>query len=118
MQGKKHILFRFLTVLAMSFTMMAVSAGNAWSADLRTSKAAGQIGEQLNGYLGIVSAAPGDVQALVQKINQKRKALYQNIASKNGTSLQAVEKMAGKKTTNKTPSGQFIRMPSGKWVRK
>jgi len=117
MQGKQ-ILFRFMAVLAVSFTMMAVSAGNAWSADLRTSKAEGQIGEQLNGYLGIVTSAPDDVQTLVKEINQKRKAVYQNIASKNGTSLQAVEKMAGKKTTHKTPPGQFIRSSSGAWVRK
>jgi len=114
----KQILSRVMAVLLVSFTMMASGAGNAYSADLGSAKAAGLIGEQLNGYLGVVAAAPGDVQALVAKINQKRKALYQQIASKNATSLQAVEAMAGKKTTAKTPHGQFIRSASGQWVRK
>jgi len=117
MQGKQ-IFSRCMAVLAVSLTMMAVGAGSAWSADLRSSKSSGQIGEQLNGYLGLVTAVPDDVQALVKDINQKRKAVYQNIASKNGTTLQAVEKMAGKKAIKKTPQGQFIRMPSGAWVRK
>jgi uncharacterized protein YdbL (DUF1318 family) len=114
----KQILFRVMTILAVSLTMIAVGASSAWSADIRSSKAAGQIGEQLNGYLGVVGSAPGDVQSLVQDINQKRKAAYQNIAGKNGTSLQAVEQLAGKKAINKTPPGEFIRSPSGQWIKK
>ncbi len=117
MQGKQ-ILFRFMAVLAVSVTMIAVGASSAWSADIRSAKASGQIGEQLNGYLGIISSAPGDVRTLVQQINQKRRAVYQNIASKNGTSLQAVEQMAAKKTISKTPHGQYIQSSSGGWVRK
>ena len=114
----KQILFRLMTILAVSLTMIAAGASSAWSADIRTSKAAGQIGEQLSGYLGVVGSAPGDVRSLVQNINQKRKAAYQNIARKNGTSLQAVEQLAGKKAINKTPSGQFIRSSSGQWIKK
>jgi len=113
----KQNLFRFMAVLAVSFTMMVAGASSAWAADIRTAKASGQIGEQLNGYLGLVSSASGDVRALVQNINQKRRAVYQNIASKNGTSLQAVEQMAAKKAINKTPSGQYIQS-SGGWVKK
>jgi len=117
MRGK-HIIFRLMAALAVSLTMIVAGVGSAWSADIRTSKAAGQIGEQPNGYLGIVSSAGGGVQALVQEINLKRKAVYQKIASKNGTSLNAVEQMAGKKAIAKTPSGQFVRSPSGAWQRK
>ncbi len=117
MQGKQ-IFSRLILILAVGCTMMAVGAGSAWSADLRTSKAAGLIGEQPNGYLGVVGAAPADVQELVRDINQKRKAVYQDIATKNGTPLQAVEQMAGKKTIKKTAQGQFIRTESGEWIKK
>jgi len=113
----KQNLFRFMAVLAVSLTMIVAGVSSAWAADIRTAKAAGQIGEQLNGYLGVVSSAPADVRALVQDINQKRRAVYQNIASKNGTSLQVVEQMAAKKAINKTPSGQYVQSPGG-WVRK
>ncbi|WP_236075284.1 YdbL family protein [Mariprofundus sp. EBB-1] len=113
----KQNLFRFMAVLAVSLTMIVAGASSAWSADIRSAKAAGQIGEQLNGYLGVVSSAPADVRAMVQDINQKRRAVYQRIASKNGTSLQAVEQMAAKKAINKTPPGQYIQS-SGGWVKK
>ena len=117
MQGKQ-IFPRLLIVLAMSCTMMAAGASSAWSADIHTAKSAGQIGEQLDGYLGVVGAATEDIRALVQDINQKRKAVYQDIASKNGVTLQAVENMAGKKAIQKTEPGQFIRSDSGAWVKK
>ncbi len=117
MRGK-HIIFRLMAALAVSLTMMVAGVGSAWSADLRSAKAAGQIGEQPNGYLGIVTSASGDVQALVKTINLKRKDVYQKIAGKNGTSLNAVEQMAGKKAMAKTPSGQFVRSASGAWQRK
>jgi len=117
MQGKQ-LMLRFFVVVMMGFAVMAASAGSAWATDLRTAKAAGLIGEQPNGYLGIVSTAGDDVRALVQEINQKRRAAYRKIAAKNGIPLQNVEQMAGKKAMNKTPAGQYIRSSSGQWVKK
>ncbi|PJA32275.1 MAG: DUF1318 domain-containing protein [Zetaproteobacteria bacterium CG_4_9_14_3_um_filter_53_7] len=114
----KTTLFSLLAIITMMFSMVGMNAGNAWSADLQQAKAAGQIGEQPNGYLGIVGSAPGDVQALVSSINNQRRAAYQNIAQSNGTSLQAVEVLAGRKAIEKTPSGQYIQSPSGQWIRK
>lgn len=113
----KSILYRLLAVMVLSLSVAGLNAGTAWSADLHSAKAAGQVGEQPNGYLGIVRNEPG-VSALVQSINQQRRAAYQNIARKNGTSLQAVEQLAGRKAIEKTPSGQYIMTPSGQWIRK
>ncbi|OIO73919.1 MAG: hypothetical protein AUJ57_03355 [Zetaproteobacteria bacterium CG1_02_53_45] len=110
----KSTLFSLLAIMTMMFSMV----GNAWSADLQQAKAAGQIGEQSNGYLAVVGSAPGDVQALVNNINGQRRAAYQKIAQSNGTSLQAVEVLAGRKAIDKTPSGQYVRSASGQWVRK
>lgn len=114
----KSILFRLLAVITMMICVAGLNISSAWSADLHQAKAAGQIGEQTNGYLGIVAAATGDVSALVNDINQQRRAAYQNIAQKNGTSLQAVELLAGQQAINKTPPGQFIRSSSGQWIKK
>ncbi|ATX82809.1 hypothetical protein Ga0123462_1972 [Mariprofundus ferrinatatus] len=116
MKGK-FILFRLLAILVMSFSVAGLNATTAWSADLQSAKAAGQVGEKPDGYLGIVSGGPG-VAGMVQDINQKRRAAYQNIARKNGTSLQAVEQLAGRKAIDKTPPGQYVMTPSGQWVRK
>lgn len=107
----KSTLLRLLSVGLLSLSM------TAWAIDLQSAKEAGQVGEKADGYLGVVSNAPG-VTALVQDINQKRRAAYQDIAQKNGTSLQAVEELAGRKALEKTPPGQFIMSPGGQWIRK
>ena len=111
-------LFRSLLVITLMAMAAGMGAAPAWSADLHQAKAAGQIGEQPNGYLGVVGNAPPDVRALVEDINRQRRAAYQGIAQKRGTSLPAVEALAGKQAIEKTPPGQYIQTPSGQWVRK
>lgn len=112
---KNTATLRHLTLLlALCFTLLA---GNAYALDLQTAKAKGYVGEQANGYLGMVKNAAG-VKALVNDINSRRKAHYQQIAKKNATSLQVVEALAGKKAIDKTPRGQYVRDPSGNWIRK
>jgi len=113
----KSILFPLLTIMIMMVCVTGLNISSAWSADLHQAKAAGQIGEKPNGYLGIVRNGAG-IPALVQSINQRRRAVYQNIARKNGTTLQAVEQMAGQKAIAKTAAGQYIQSPSGAWIRK
>jgi uncharacterized protein YdbL (DUF1318 family) len=94
-------------------------AGPAWSVTLDQAESQGLVGEQPNGYLAVVVAnASGDVRALVADINRKRKAEYQGIAQRNNTSVEAVEALAGKKAIERTPPGQYVRLPSGQWVKK
>jgi uncharacterized protein YdbL (DUF1318 family) len=104
----------FTLLLALCMTLLA---GQAFALDLGSAKAQGYVGEQANGYLGIVKNAPG-VSELVSDINSRRKAHYQDIARNNGTSLDVVEALAGKKAIEKTPRGQYVRDPSGNWIRK
>jgi uncharacterized protein YdbL (DUF1318 family) len=106
------------TLLAIVLAI-AVAPAALWAASLDQAKSQGLVGEQANGYLGVVAAnAPADVKALVADINQKRKQEYQSIAQRNKTSLDAVEALAGKKAIELTPAGQYVRPPSGQWVRK
>ena len=104
----------FTLLLALCFTLLA---GNVYALDLQSAKAKGYVGEQADGYLGVVKNAAG-VQALVKDINSRRKVHYQGIAKKNGTSLNVVEALAGKKAIEKTPRGQYVRNPSGGWIKK
>ena len=93
-------------------------AGAAWAADLAGSKASGAIGEREDGYLGFVggSAAP-DVVALVESVNDKRRAEYARIAASNGLTRQQVEALAGKKAIAKTAPGGYV-FQGGQWVKK
>ncbi len=88
----------------------------AFALNLQEAKVSGLVGETATGYLAPVKASP-EVQELVDTINAKRKAHYQKISSRNKTSLNAVEQLAGKKAIEKTPTGQFINV-DGNWVKK
>ena len=105
---KKSILLLIAILLFLCQTAFAL--------DLGAAKAQGLVGETITGYLAPVKATP-EVQKLVADINAKRKAMYEKIAKRNGTSLQAVELLAGKKAIAKTPPGQFINLGKG-WQKK
>ena len=83
---------------------------------LPTAKSQGLVGEQPDGYLGIVKAE-GDTAALVQLINNARRSEYQKLATANSLQLADVEILAGQKALNKTQCGQYILL-DGKWVKK
>lgn len=86
---------------------------------LDEAKSSGLVGEKLDGYLGTVSNNPSkEVVALVEDINKRRKASYQEIAKKNGTELKAVEMLAAEKAIAKTTQGQYIQLPNGNWGKK
>ena len=111
---------RFLAIPAL----MVMLAGMGWSApgwaiDLHQAKAQGFVGEQPNGYLGLVNpGASGDVKAMMNDINAKRRQEYEAIAQRTNTTLDVVEALAGKKAIERTPSGQYVKLPSGKWLKK
>ncbi len=102
--------------IPLLITMLFFLCQTAFALDLATAKAQGLVGETVTGYLAPVKATP-EVQKLVADINAKRKAMYEKIAKKNGTTLQAVELLAGKKAIAKTPPGQFINLGKG-WQKK
>ncbi|MGE3540794.1 MAG: YdbL family protein [Candidatus Tectimicrobiota bacterium] len=90
----------------------------SWGVTLEEAKGQGLVGEQPNGYLGLVQpGATPEVQALVKDINQKRRQTYEDIAQRNATTLQAVEMLAGKTAIEQTKPGHFIQM-SGRWLKK
>lgn len=99
-------------------SLMTVSVAVAES-PLTQPKADGLIGEQTDGYVGlVVQNAPADIKKLVAEVNAQRKAGYQKIAQKQGTSLSDVEKVAGNTAIEKTLKGNYIRDANGTWRKK
>ncbi len=108
-----------LLLLGTVFAAAWPAPGTALAGPLDDAKRAGQIGEQANGYVGLVSGnAPAGVRQMVDEINLKRRAEYRSLAQRNGTSLQAVEALVGKRLVERAPGGQFVRLPDGRWARK
>ena len=108
-----HLKTLTLTILLVMFTLSAAAM------DLNTAKSKGFLGEQQNGYLGLVNpGAPGDAKSLMQQVNDQRRANFQSIARTNGIDLKSVESLAGQKAINKTARGHFVQAPNGQWVKK
>ncbi|MFK8026930.1 MAG: YdbL family protein [Gammaproteobacteria bacterium] len=98
--------------------LMALNTTCVFAVDLQQVKSNGLVGEQLNGYLGVVDAnAESEVRELIADINAKRKAKYESIAAQNSTSLETVELLAGKKAVEKTQAGNYIQTATG-WKKK
>jgi uncharacterized protein YdbL (DUF1318 family) len=117
--AKRFPLNGLAALLLLAALGLLAGAPSSWAIGLEQAKAQGLVGEQANGYLGVVtSSAASEVTALVADINAKRKQQYQDIANRNHTNLQVVEALAGKTAIEKTPPGQYIKAPSGGWLKK
>ncbi len=81
-------------------------------------KAQGYVGERPDGLLGVVGSPPPEIQSVVRDINDRRLTQYQEIARRTGTSLPAVQAVAGQKAIAQSPPGTFVLDGTGKWRRK
>ena len=105
-----------MKALILSLMLMTHSV---FAADLKTAKQEGWIGEQTNGYLGLVkSDAPADVKALVSQVNAERKAHFAQIAAKNGIAEAEAAKVFAREAAERTVPGNFVQNAAGGWVRK
>lgn len=107
---------KLLTKLCLVVSL--VFSGMVMASSLSDAKKAGFIGEQFNGYLGVVNSKDPAIVQLVKSTNQKRKARYQQIATKQKTSLAQVEQVAGKKAIAKTLPGNYIKLKGQGWKKK
>ena len=110
---------RLFTVLPIYLLIMSLGISLAVAGALDQPKADGLIGEQANGYLGLVRQdVPPDIKALVRDVNAKRKSRYQSIAQKQAVPLSEVEKVGGTTAIDRTLSGNYIKDSSGRWRKK
>ncbi len=102
--------------LAMAFLLLGGTCVHAETLD--EAKAAGYVGEQQDGYVGARPSAPANVREMVSAVNVRRRAKYAQIATRNGTPLEAVARLAGTKLIARTQSGEYVRDSNGKWQKK
>ncbi|MCK8135066.1 YdbL family protein [Pseudoalteromonas sp. 2CM28B] len=97
-----------ISAVCMSFSV--------WAMSLDEAKSQGLVGENSSGYLGLV-VQNTEAKAVVDDVNEKRKAQYLKLAKKNNLSLAQVEALAAAKTIEKTQAGHFVEV-NGEWVKK
>jgi len=116
MMNSKNWIRQIFTALLISLLTVSIAVAGS---PLTQPKADGLIGEQADGYLGLVAQnVPADVKKLVAEVNAQRKAGYQEIAAKQGTSLSEVEKVGGNTAFEKTLPGNYFRDANGVWHKK
>ncbi len=78
-------------------------------------RASGQVGEQPDGYLGIVGAATAELRALVGNINIQRKAAYTQKAAASGATVEQLAFTSGCNLIAQTSAGEKYKSPDGVW---
>ena len=104
---------RFIWVLLLALLSQPVLAQT-----LDQAKTQGLVGEQLNGYIGIVTSSPSaSLRNMVNDINQQRRALYQRSAQEASVTLEVFEARAGQRLQERAKPGEFIQDNNGQWRR-
>ena len=104
-------------LLIILFTSTLFLFNSVWALDLGDAKSKGLVGETPSGYLEAVKSPDDATKQLIKDINGRRNAHYRKISKSNGTSVKAVESVAGEKAMNMTKKGHFIKV-NGKWIKK
>lgn len=81
-------------------------------------KAAGEVGERFDGYLGYASPPSGALRAQVESVNIRRRALYSDLAAKRGASRVEVGITAGCETLATVGVGQAYMLGDNVWRRR
>jgi uncharacterized protein YdbL (DUF1318 family) len=76
---------------------------------------AGQVGEKVDGYLGVVGSQPAAVQALVSDINIRRRANYAERAQAQRATLEEYALTQGCILIARTVPGEKYQAPDGSW---
>lgn len=98
-----------LLTLCFSFSVAALT--------LKEAKRLGIVGEQQDGYLGIVKSHV-DAPKLILSVNNKRLQHYKKLAANNKLAVATVAKLAGEKAIAKTVKGNYVQSAQGKWKKK
>jgi uncharacterized protein YdbL (DUF1318 family) len=78
-------------------------------------RAAGQIGEKTDGYLGIVGGGGAELRAMVDDLNIKRRANYTERARAQSATVEEYAFTQGCILIARTSPGEKYQAPSGTW---
>lgn len=112
---------KLLIAAGLGIAMVAGTSAYAMQADAAGQlRASGQVGEQADGYLGLVGGnAPADVRAQMEQVNIQRRAAYTQLATQRGATIEEVAAAtACQLFAGRVGPGQYYRLPDGVWRRR
>ena len=78
-------------------------------------RAAGQVGEKMDGYLGYVTPPAPSLKAVVEDINLKRRAVYSEKAQAQKATVEEYAFTSGCLLIAQTQPGEKYQAPNGTW---
>jgi uncharacterized protein YdbL (DUF1318 family) len=109
-------------LIAAGLGLAIAASGSAYAFAMQSAeqlRATGQVGEQADGYMGIVGSAPADVRARVDAINIERRARYTKLAAAKGTTIEtAAASTACEIFSQRIQPGQYYRLPGASWQKR
>ncbi|MEE2916527.1 MAG: YdbL family protein [Pseudomonadota bacterium] len=106
-----------ILMIAGAVALAAVS-GAAWAQRdpaYAAARAAGEVGEQPDCYVGVVGGGNAQLRALVSNINIQRKAAYTQKAQASGATVEQLAFTSGCNLIAQTKPGEKYRTPDGSW---
>jgi uncharacterized protein len=102
-----------LAVLAL----LGAAPVGAQTPAVNAARAAGQVGERYDGYLGVAAPVSAAVRSQVAAINIQRRSLYSNFAASKGVSPADVGVTAGCQLLARVSVGEAYLWTDGGWRR-
>ena len=81
----------------------------------QAARGAGQLGEKMDGYLGVVGSQPAAIEQIANDINIRRRENYAQKAQEQGVTLQEYAITQGCILISRTQPGEKYQAPDGSW---
>lgn len=105
--------------LVLPIALLAVATGAAAQERdpaYAAARAHGEVGEKMDGYLGVVGAGSPSLDKLVDDLNIKRKAVYAQQAVAAHATVEDYAFTSGCQLIARTQPGEKYQAPSGAWT--
>ncbi len=110
------MMHKALLIAAVAATTMLPGPASAQRDPAYASaRASGSIGEQPDGYLGVVGSGSAELRALVSSINIQRKSAYTQKAQSAGATVEQMAFTSGCNLIAQTNPGEKYKAPDGTW---
>ncbi|GGC17617.1 hypothetical protein GCM10011371_01410 [Novosphingobium marinum] len=114
---KSTLAFRALAAVGAASLVLGALAAPAAARDpaYAAAKSSGQVGEKMDGYIGIVGSGSPELRRLVDDINIKRKAVYAEKAKAQHATVEEYAFTSGCLLIAQTSPGEKYQAPDGSW---
>ena len=103
-------------IIAAGLALLLIPA-IAQAQDLNTLRASGALAERYDGFVVVCEASP-DAQAVADRANAERRALYQRRATEQGVTADEVGRVYAAEIIKKAPAGTWFLNEDGSWIRR